>query len=182
MLVECGFVRAAAPDGREFTFTPSLGRISTLGAPHEIVTLYASLHGPNATKEAAYVLACLCDQEDPTPLVGWHDESGWHEGMMPPGEQVILARHLMQHGIVGKARPDKGGGQYCDRFDASEYISAARVHLGLSSQDAENLSMTEFQLMFEMKFPQSGGEKQRDVPTREEYEATMAALKERKRV
>lgn len=187
MLVECGLVRASAGDGAEFTFRPSFARIASLGSPHEIVALYAALHGPAAAQEAAYVLACLCDQEDPTPLIGWRDDDGWHAGAMPEAEQVIVARHLMQHGICGRARPDSSAGaaagQFSDRFDAAEYIAAARVHLGLSSADAEALSMTEFQTMLAMKFPDNAaaGTKARNVPTREQYEAAMAKMKERGR-
>lgn len=173
MLIECGFVRAVAPDGVEFTFTPSLARIATLGNPHEIVGLYAALHGPHAEREAAYILACLCDQDDPTPLIGWIDSDGLrHPGTMPASEQVVIARHLMRHGIVGKAKPSKGGGQYSDRFDAAEYIAAARVHLGLSSGDAESLSMTEFQTMLAMKYPES---QEKQIPSRDEYRKAMQA-------
>lgn len=179
MLVECGFIRATASDGTEWTFSPSFGRIASLGNPQEIVRLYADLHGARAVDTATYVLACLCEQEDPTPLVGWTDVHGAHAGLMPASEKVILARHLMQHGIIGKARPGKGEGKFSDSFEVAEYIAAARVHLGLSSADAEALSMTEFQTMLEMKFPDA--HKQRDVPTREEYQAAMKAIKERSR-
>jgi hypothetical protein len=190
VLVECGFVRAVASDGGEWTFTPSLARIAALGDPHEIVALYASLHGPHAAQTAAYVLAGLCDQDDPSPLIGWHEEVAqdggrpclrWHVGQMPEAEQVVIARHLMQHGIVGKAKPEQqGSGKYSERFDASEYIAAARAHLGLSSADAEALSMTEFQTMLEMKFPDAMKAGKRDVPTREEYDAQMAAYATRR--
>lgn len=180
MLVECGFVRACTPDGLEFTFKPSFRRISELGDPHAIVATYAGLFGPRAEREAKFVLACLCEQEDPGPLIGWVDGDGEHEGAMPAAEQVLIARHLMQHGIAGKARPGKGDGKFSDRFECAEYISAARVHLGLSSADAEALSMTEFQTMLEMKFPEQG-KKARDVPSREEYDAAMKAHKERAR-
>lgn len=185
MLVECGFVRATTSEGgAEYTFRPSFARIASLGSPHEIVALFAALHGPDAEADATYVLACLCDQEDATPLIGWRDEAGWHQGSMPAAEKVIIARHLMTHGICGKARPGSpsaGGGQFSDRFDAAEYIAAARVHLGLSSADAEALSMTEFQAMLAMKFPDSdaAGAKARNVPSREQYDAAMAKMKER---
>jgi hypothetical protein len=181
MLVECGYAKATTSEGVEFTFTPSLGRIAALGTPQEIVKLYAGLHGPSAAKDAVYILASLCEQDDPTPLVGWIDEDGAHPGLMPESEQIIIARHLMQHGIAGKARPDskKGDGKYSDKFEAAEYIAAARVHLGLSSADAEALSMTEFQTMFEMKFP-SKVDGKRDVPTREEYEASLKAIEGRR--
>ena len=179
MLVECGFVRVTAGDGGEWTFLPSFGRVASLGSPQEIVRLFSELHGPTAAEAACHVLITLCEQDDALPLVGWLDEEGAHAGAMPESEQILIARHLMQHGIIGKARPGKGDGKYADRFDAAEYIAAARVHLGLSSQDAEALSMTEFQTMLEMKFPSKA--KGRDVPTREEYQAAMKAIKERER-
>lgn len=177
MLIECGYARVTTGDGEEFTFLPSFGRIASLGSPQEIVKLFGELHGPKAPEAAHYVLASLCEQDDPLPLIGWLDDQGAHAGAMPETEQILIARHLMQHGIVGKARPGKGDGKFSDRFDAAEYIAAARVHLGLSSQDAEALSMTEFQTMLEMKFP--GKARGRDVPTREEYAAAMKAIKER---
>ncbi|CAN5717987.1 DUF6246 family protein [soil metagenome] len=203
MLVECGFARAITADGVEFTFTPSFGRIAMLGDPQSIVALYAGLFGPRAEEDARYVLACLCDQDDPSSLIGWAEPAAadtgpmrvhwlepkaavgpalaWREGFMPAAEQVLLARHLMQHGIAGKATPGQGDGKFSDRFDAAEYISAARVHLGLSSADAEALSMTEFQAMFAMKFPDDKN-RQRDVPDRAAYDAAMARLKEKARV
>ena len=175
MLVECGFVRAVASDGAEFTFTPAFSRIATLGTPQEIVQIYAGLHGPRAAHDAAYVLACLCDQEDATALTGWLDGDEQRAGLMPAGEQIILARHLMQHGIIGNARPGKGDGKYSDAFNAHEYIAAACVHLGLSRTDAESLSMTEFQTMFHMKHPDS---KAKEVPGRDAYKAFMSKIKE----
>lgn len=179
MLVECGYTRAATEDGQEFTFRPSFGRIASLGDPHEIVSLYAALHGPRAEAEAAYVLACLCDQEDPTPLIGCKAPEGDIPGAMAASEKVLLAQHLMRHGIVGTAKPGKGDGQYTDTFDASEYVSAARVHLGLSSADAEALSMTEFQQMLRMKYPDTKAAN--DAPSRDEYEAAMKHYQGRKR-
>lgn len=181
MLVESGLVRATAGDGTVYVFRPSFGRIASLGSPGEIVALFAALHGPHAPEEAAFLLASLCDQEDATSLIGWRDEEGWHPGEMPPGEQVIVARHLMRHGVIGTARPDHAGeGTYATEFHAAEYISAARVHLGLSSEDAAALSMTEWQQMMELKFPEAAA-KRRNVPSREEYEAAMAAHEARAR-
>lgn len=177
MLVECGLVRATTSDGLEFTFRPSLGRIAALGHPQEIVELFAGLHGPKAASIAPEILAALCDEDDPTPLIGWPLPAGagitWAPGAMPQAEQIVIARHLMRHGIVGTAKPEAGDGKFTDRFDASEYVAFARVHLGLSSADAEALSMTEFQQMLEMKYPSKA---HRDVPTREEYEEQMAAF------
>ena len=175
MLVECGFTRASMPDGQEFTFQPSLGRIAALGSPAEIVQLYADLHGSHAGQVASYVLATLCDQDDCLALIGWLDADGWHPGAMPEVEKILIARHLMRHGIVGKAKPGRAGsGQYAPEFHAAEYVAAARVHLGMSTADAEALSMTEFQAAFEMKFPEA---KAAEVPSRDEYKAFMEKMK-----
>lgn len=184
MLVESGLVLAEIEDGSRYSFRPSFGRIATIGDPHDIVATFVALHGPGAPAASAHVMACLCDQDDPTPIIGcWEEAPGqrgmvFRDGAMPASERVILAQHLMRHGIVGKAKPGGSGGQFSERFDASEYIAAARVHLGLSSQDAEALSMTEFQAMFAMKFPQQA-DGQRDVPSRDQYDAAMAAFEAR---
>lgn len=190
MLVECGFARVTTSEGEEYTFTPSLGRIADMGSPRELVELYAAVHGDNAAPYARYVLACLCDQPDPLPLIGGvHiDPKTLSEpprvipARMPEAEQIVIARHLLQHGMVGKAKPGarrkSEQGQYAQAFDAAEYISAARVHLGLSSADAEALSMSEFQQMFAMKFPEAGA-KAADIPTREEYMAAMEHFRQR---
>lgn len=175
MLIEHGLTRVTTPGGLQFTFRPSLGRIAALGRPGEIVEILQSLCGRHAAMNARYVLATLCDEEDVTPLTGWLDEEGWHDGAMPAMEQVCLAAHLMRHGLVGTAKPDSGETKAAAEFHVAEYVTAARVHLGIGAEDAEALSMTEFQALFEMKFPDAK-KKKRDVPTREEYRAAMAAM------
>jgi hypothetical protein len=178
VLVECGFVRATTDDGSEWTFAPSLARIAALGHPREIVELYAELHDPQRSATAArYILASLCEQDDPTPLVGWMcaDDGTEHAGLMPASEQIIIARHLMRHGIAGNDRPGTGAGRYVAEFQAAEYIAVARVHLGLSTADAEALSMTELQGLLDAKFPDK--DKASDVPTRAEYEAGLIAMR-----
>jgi hypothetical protein len=184
VLVECGFVRAQTGDGVELTFTPSLARIAALGSPREIVALYGALHGPTAAQAASDVLAGLCDQDDASPLIGEPEPTPegvrYVGGAMPADERVIIAQHLMRHGIVGNARPGSrttaGQGDYAEEFRASEYIAAARVHLGLAAAEAEALSMTEFQQLLEMKFPHAKAD---DIPSREEYEAAMARVMRR---
>lgn len=200
MLVECGLVRITAGDGAEATFRPALGRIAALASPEGLVELYGALHGAHAETAAADVLAGLCDPENlealPALIGAPHWEAQESEaqtsftlgsvprlqfvgGVVPPSERVIIARHLLEHGMVGRARPGGDGrsaqGSYSQSFNAAEYIAAARVHLGLSSADAEAMSMTELQRMFELKFPDAT---RQDVPTREQYEAGMKAYDE----
>lgn len=183
MLVEHGFVRAQLPDGREWTFTPSIGRVAELGTPTGIVETFAALHGPRAEAEALDVLAALCDQDEPAELIGWRDDAGRVcDGAMTPAERLILARHLMQHGVCGKPDTSGGrqpeGGDYSDRFEAGEFIALARAHLGMSYADAAALSMTELQQLMRVKFPPEKGKGgAKNVPTRAEYDAAMQRLK-----
>lgn len=162
---------------------PSFVRIASLGYPHEIVGIYAALFGARAAEAARYVLACLCEQDDVTPLVGWtepgtgeKDFPTVHAGAMPEAEQVLIAQHLMRHGISGRSMPGGGGtvggGEYSATFDVADYVSIARVHLGLCSADAEALSMSEFHDLMRLKFP----DPKQDVPDADEYAATMAMI------
>lgn len=173
MLVSCGLTRAVLPDGREFTFRPSFERIAELGHPHEIVEIFAELHNDTtATSAARYVLLTLCDT-DAYDLTGYVSESGRTvAGLMPDAEAVILARHLMTHGICG--RPSGNAGQFSPEFNASEYIASAVVHFGMTAAEAGQLSMTQFQDLFAAKFPEQVRAK---PPTRDEYDAFMTQIR-----
>lgn len=186
MLVEHGFTTATDSRGRTWSWRPSFGRVSRLGGPGELVGLYASLYESKAQESAAYIITSLADQEDVTPLIGWLDGDGIrHPGEMPPEEQVLIARHLMRHALVGKASPKKShsGGQYSKEIRLDEFVAIARVHLGMSAEDAEALSMSEFQQLFETKYPSKTDGKGRpvSVPSRAEYEAAMKRSMEREK-
>lgn len=179
MLIAHGYTRATTAGG-EWTFAPAFARLADLGTPREIVALFAELHGPSPGMAARYVLGVLCEQEDCLPLLGYvtigstaHWEAPTHHpGLIPEVEQIILARHLMRHGIAGTPQPGGPAGEYAQEFDPAAYIAAARVHLGVSAAEAGGMSMSEFQSLMLAKFPpESGG-----PPSREEYEATMALL------
>lgn len=191
MLVECGLLRVELSDGRSVTFRPSLGRIAALASPMGRVEIFVRLHGASSVPAACEVLSGLCDPGDLEhlpDLIGGPEatQTGitWVGGQMPDAERVILAQHLLLHGMVGKARPgsnEKGAqGSYSEAFEAGEYIAAARVHLGMSREEAEALSMTELQQLLETKFPDQKKAGAQDIPSRGEYEAGMRAFEELK--
>ena len=82
---------------------------------------------------------------------------------------VLIAQSLITHGIIGKAKVRQlqrhETGQATTEFRAFDYINAARNHFGMSRQEAEQLSMTEFQMLLAAKYPDQKGF------TREEYDA-----------
>lgn len=90
-------------------------------------------------------------------------------GLMGDFEMLLIAQSLITHGIIGKAKVRQlqrhESGKAATEFNAFEYISAARTHLGMSREEAEQLTMTEFQMMLAAKFPEQKGF------TKDEYDA-----------
>lgn len=130
--------------------------------------------GKPAIMAAMGVLTACCER-DLSRLIGEiiPGKSGkWafvlRKGAMPLSDMVLIAQSLITHGIIGKAKVRQlqrhESSQATSEFNAFEYISAARNHFGISRDESEQLSMTEFQMMLAAKYPDQKGF------TREEYD------------
>lgn len=128
-----------------------------------------------AISAAMTVMQACCD-DDLSPIIGELRPSKrgkkaftYLAGSMPLSDMIVIARSLITHGIIGKAKVRRlqrhESGSYVSEFNAFEYISAARNHFGMNRTEAEQLSMTEFQLMLAAKYPDQNG------LTSEEYDA-----------
>jgi len=131
--------------------------------------------GKPAIMAAMSVLAACCER-DLSRLIGEiiPGKSGkwtfvWRKGAIPLSDMVLIAQSLITHGIIGKAKVRQlqrhESNKATTEFNAFEYISAARNHFGISRDEAEQLSMTEFSLLLAAKYPEQKGF------TRDEYEA-----------
>ncbi|EPG9696368.1 DUF6246 family protein [Klebsiella aerogenes] len=134
---------------------------------------------PSFNRSAEKVLStCMhvlqaCCEDDMTPMIGewkgWRHCVVYRPGQMPKNDIIVLAQHLMQHGVVGKAKVRQlqrhEAGERTTEFKAFDYISAARSHFGMSRSEASQLTMTEFQMLLAAKYPDQKGF------TREEYDA-----------
>ncbi|EPN9887549.1 DUF6246 family protein [Klebsiella michiganensis] len=127
---------------------------------------------------AAHTVLTACCDDDIGVLVGWMRPGKgrkrsfvWRPGSLPPEDMVIIAQNLMTHGIVGKAKIRQlqrhESNETTSEFRATDYIMAARNHFGISREEAENLTMTEFAMMLNAKYPNQKGF------TREEYDNVM---------
>lgn len=127
---------------------------------------------------AAHTVLTACCDDDIGDLVGWMKPAKsrkrgfvWRPGSLPPEDMIIIAQNLMTHGIVGKAKIRQlqrhESNETTPEFRATDYIMAARNHFGISRDEAENLTMTEFSLMLNAKYPNQKGF------TRDEYDAVM---------
>jgi hypothetical protein len=183
LMPEVGHVRVMTPAGQEFDFIPSLGAINSLGSGAEIIQTAADLFDRrplvHLTAARCVLRACLVGQADLDALVGCVDGVDADQkpvdvpGSMPAVELLAVARHLVQHGMVGKARPGGGSrGEFASEFSVAEHVASAQAHLGVTKEQVLAMTMTELQLLIEAKFPEARGRK---VPTREEYDRQMAA-------
>lgn len=128
---------------------------------------------------AAHTVLTACCDDDIGDLVGWMKPGKsrkrgfvWRPGSMTPEIMVVVAQNLMVHGIIGKAKVRKlqryETNETTAEFRAADYIMAARNHFGISREEAENLTMTEFAMMINAKYPNQNGF------TREEFDSVMS--------
>lgn len=180
----------------DYLFRPSLSAMDSLGSPAEIVNKFAILFSapklnpiwPKSSYRAwerelmatAYDVLVACCADDVTPLLG-HMGSKWGSfvpGAIPAQDMVHLARSLMRHGVVGlkpEGRPIKGQKkeEYSKEFNAREFVAQATAHLGLSSAEAWQMTMTEFSGAMQSKFG-----KPETLPPAEEHDEAMLRLAE----
>lgn len=143
---------------------------------------------------AAYIVMQSCCEDDISVLIG-----GWKPtprgvryvpGIMPVSDIIIIARNLMEHGIIGKSplkvpeRLEEQGKKTTNEFHASQYIISARTHFDMTRDESENLSMTEFQMMIKNKYPEPKGltkeERAAEYDQAKADRERMKALAERK--
>lgn len=147
---------------------------------HVPTWLYEHIRHGTYGKRALMAGLCVmqaCTERDISPLVGEFLPAKFkgkpfkrRMGIMGDFDILVIAQSLITHGIIGKAKVRQlqrhESSQMATEFNAFEYISAARNHFAISRDEAEQLTMTEFQIMLAAKYPDQKGF------TREEYDTT----------
>ena len=130
---------------------------------------------------AAFIIMQCCCEDDISVLIGSGKPTPrgvkYVPGIMPVSDIITIARNLIEHGVIGKSPlkvPQRSESQAktTSEFNISQYIISARTHFGISREEAEDLSMTEFQQMVKNKFPDPKG------LTREQYDTVVDASKD----
>lgn len=144
-------------------------------------TVSKPVYGRHVLSAAYIVMQACCDDDIGVLIGGWKPTPRgvkYVPGVMPPNDIIIIARGLMEHGIIGKSplkvpqRSESGQKKTTNEFNASQYIISARTHFGMTRDDAADLSMTEFQMMIKNKYPEPPG------LTREQYDTVVNASKD----
>jgi len=176
--------------GEEYHLAPTFANIAKIGTPTEIIYDFKSFISTDNIWHkfniSLVVLDACSDKKIPEELTGRMQFSERQQkflyvkpshGLPMINDVIVLAEHCFLHGVCGKS-DKKGKGEAIDSFDVYEYMELARVHLGLSSEEAGNMTMTEFVRMTDAKFPpQNNGE-----VTKEESDDLFGWLQEKNKV
>lgn len=101
-----------------------------------------------------------CTDEDVSDVIGCPGAryGSYRIGKVDPEIMLAMARSLMHHGCVGQAHKNEkegggtsSGGSYVRAFEALQYVSLAVAHLGLTEDEAWNMTMSSFQGHWEAK-------------------------------
>lgn len=193
-IVSIGEIGVSVGD-RDYLFRPSLSAMDSLGSPAEIVEKFTILFEPpkinpvwpvqsyrsweREVAATAYDVLLSCCDEDVTPLIG-HMGTRWGSfvmGAMPVDDMIHLARSLIRHGVIGiqpSSSQQKKSDDYTTEFKARDFVSQAVAHLGISSEAAWNMTMTEFSGAMKAKF----GEPEKKGPNLDRHKAAMSHLSE----
>lgn len=155
-----------------YYFRPSFKAMAKIGSPTELASIYKLMvmaYGQKDNKHhylyknalclfnlACKVLeACKLNTDCITPLTGTKFKGKHIEKALPYQDLVVLSFHLLRWGVYGDPLPNlkSTSEKEVESINMREYIAASMVHLGLSKQDAENLTMVEYQRACEVKFP-----------------------------
>ncbi len=152
--------------GVDYTLSPTFANIAKLGSPAEIIDDFQSfitqVNPVFKFNQALIIINACSDIPLPEALTGKIKFSNKRKKFMyvkplhqlPMFDDVItLAEHCLIHGICGKSKKKSTSGAPLKEFDAYAYMELARIHLGMSAAEAENMTMTEFARMMDAKFP-----------------------------
>jgi len=174
-----------------YTFRPYFRNCLKLGTPKEVVEIFGQLHMCSASEYIntnmaydavklaskqvlpnAYLILDFCCDSDPKDLIGTYNGTKYRPGLMSFENIITVAKHLIKHMIIGEPQNGESKGEYSDEFDAVKMVDSAVIHLGLDEEKALDLSMSRFQHMIEIKYPQE----KPAYPTDEEYDECMEWL------
>lgn len=172
--------------GNTYILRPSLYAMTQIGDKKEILLSYAIVMSEFTDKKSKWrqfneALAVInsCSEVDLSEVFGYLNEKRKYVKKAANYTDVIaIARSLLKHGITGAQEPLKNKepdqSTYTNEFKASEHVSLAMAHLGITEKEAWNMTMTSLVGAMRAKFPEpESNEPGSKAPTKEQHEATM---------
>lgn len=126
-----------------------------------------------------------CADVDPKDFIGEPGTryNSYRPGNVPPEVMLVMARTLLRHGLIGppievseeqaKAAEGQQKKPGAIEFDAMAFVSRAVTHLGMSEDEAWNMTITSFGSHWASKYGEN-----KEKRHSEEHDKTMAWLTE----
>lgn len=164
VLAKLGEVGIHTSKGRTFILRPSLYAISQLGESREIVETFKKVMEGDLFCSLEVLEACGSQEflEVSEEIFGYFtfEKEGWNfiEGIEPPEVAILLAQHLLIHGVAGNVKPPsyelpKEDDNYTSEFKPEEIASLAMAHLGYNERESWNMTLTAILLALKAKYP-----------------------------
>jgi len=159
-------------DDKEYKISPTFQNIDKLGTPKEIIETFTSFFNcPSINWQyhrAVEILQACCEPKLPNSATGRFKvyENGKLKLINPPSQDfmhdiIVLATHCLRHGVIGVTDSEsESEGEPIKEFDVYFYIGLACEHLRRSREEAADMTLTEFLMMWDIRFPEA--KKKRD--------------------
>lgn len=184
MLTRYGFA-AIYIDDIEYKLSPTFQNIDKLGTPKEIIeTVTSFFNCPSVNWQyhrAVEIVQACCEPKLPEKATGKFKvyENGKLKLVNPPSKDfmhdiIVLASHCIKHGVIGLTDSDSSEeGEPMKEFDAYMYIGLAQEHLSKSREQAADMTLTEFLMLWDIKFPEAK-KKREERLTKNEQDSLFA--------
>lgn len=152
-------------EGREYIFRPSFARLDELAQDYDLKELWSDIQTAKRGEQekcATIILSYLFTgtEDELDTLIGYTMPiNGWPvyvPGAIPRDEQCILAFSLLRNGMNGTrniGQIKKSESNASKKFNAYDYVWSAVRNLGMTREEAENMTMAEFQHALMIAFP-----------------------------
>lgn len=172
MLTRYGF-GAIHIDDKQYKISPTFQNIVKLGNPKEIIeTFTAFFNCPSINWQyhrAVEILQACCEPNLPDKITGRFKvyENGKMKLINPPSADfmhdiIVLAGHCLRYGIVGVTDEESlEEGEPIKEFDPYYFIGLATEHLGRTREQAADMTLTEFMMAWDIKFPEQKKEREK---------------------
>lgn len=184
MLTRYGF-GAIYIDDNKYEVRPTFQNIGKLGNAKEVIeTFKAFFNCPSINWQyhrAVEILQACCEPKLPDSATGRFrvDERGRMKIVNPPPQEfmhdiIVLASHCLRYGVVGVTDEESSGeGEPIKEFDVYYFIGLATEHLGRTREQAADMTLTEFLMAWDIKFPEQV-KKRKERLTKAEQERLFA--------
>lgn len=189
MLVEYGFGAINIGDKR-YEISPTFQNIAKLGKPRDIVETFTSfINCPSITWQyhrAVEIVQACCEPKLPESVVGRFrvDEKGRMKLVNPPPEffihdMIMWAIHIFRFGVVGVTDEELSEhGEPIKEFNPYRFIGEACEHLGRTREQAADMTLTEFIMACDIRFPEQKKEREEKARKVKSLNALMEYQKE----